>query len=256
MPNDATAGELLRQWREHRGLSQLALAINAEISSRHLCFVETGRANASREMIVRLSEELQIPLRQRNVLLTAAGYAKIYPERALDDPALAVVGKIVQTILAAHEPNPAVAIDHQWRALAMNRTVELLLADVDPSLLPPPINIMRIGLHPSGLAPRIRNFIEWRTNAIAKLKQRIEMTADRQLIDLLKEVQSYPCERSRERPERQPRREVAIPLEIRTSCGDVNLITTSMVFGYPRDVTVSEIAIECFFPKTNNLQRC
>ena len=138
MPNDATAGDLLRQWREHRGLSQLALAINAEISSRHLCFVETGRSNPSREMIVRLAEELQIPLRQRNVLLNAAGYAKMYPERALDDPALELVGKIVQNILKGHEPNPAMAIDHQWGLLAMNRSVGLLFGGVDASLLQPP----------------------------------------------------------------------------------------------------------------------
>jgi transcriptional regulator with XRE-family HTH domain len=249
MPNDATAGDLLRQWREHRGLSQLALAINAEISSRHLCFVETGRANPSREMILRLAEELQIPLRQRNVLLTAAGYAKMYPERALDDPALELVGKIVQNILKGHEPNPAMAIDHQWGLLAMNRSVGLLLDEVDPSLLQPPVNVMRIGLHPSGLAPRLRNFGEWRANAIAKLKQRIEMTADRQLIELLKEIQSYPYEKSLEPSERRLNRDFAIALELETGCGDVKLITTSMVFGYPRDVTVSEIAIECFFPQ-------
>src|SRR5258707_2401849 len=125
MPMYATAGELLRRWREHRGLSQLALAISAEISARHLCFVETGRANPSREMIVRLAEELQIPLRQRNVLLTAAGFAKMYSERSLDDPALGVVGNIVQKILSGHEPNPAVAIDHQCRALASNLCIAL-----------------------------------------------------------------------------------------------------------------------------------
>lgn len=249
MPNDATAGDLLRQWREHRGLSQLALAINAEISSRHLCFVETGRANPSREMIVRLAEELQIPLRQRNVLLTAAGYANIYPERGLDDPALELVGKIVQNVLKGHEPNPALAIDHQWGLLAMNRSVGLLFGGVDPSLLQPPVNVMRVGLHPLGLAPRIRNFGEWRAHAIAKLKQRIEMTADRQLVELLKEIQSYPYEKSLEPSERRLNRDFAIALELETSCGDVKLITTSMVFGYPRDVTVSEIAIECFFPQ-------
>jgi transcriptional regulator with XRE-family HTH domain len=249
MPNDATAGELLRRWRVHRGLSQLALAINAEISSRHLCFVETGRANPSREMVLRLSEQLQIPLRQRNVLLTAAGYAKVYPERALDDPALKVVGNIVKNILTGHEPNPAVAIDHQWQVLAMNRTIELLFTEVNPSLLKPPINIMRIGLHPLGLSSRIRNFGEWRANAIAKLKQRIELTADHQLLELLQEVQGYPGGKGLGRSETKVCREVAIPLELETKYGDVNLITTSMVFGYPRDVIVSEIAIECFFPQ-------
>src|SRR5260221_326381 len=138
MPSDATAGELLRRWREHRGLSQLALAISAEISARHLCFVETGRANPSREMIVRLAEELQIPLRQRNVLLTAAGFAKMYSERSLDDPALGVVGNIVQKILSGHEPNPAVAIDHQWRALGMKRNIGPLLNQIAVPLPRPP----------------------------------------------------------------------------------------------------------------------
>jgi DNA-binding XRE family transcriptional regulator len=249
MPSDATAGELLRRWRELRGLSQLALAISAEISARHLCFVETGRANPSREMIIRLAEELQIPLRQRNVLLTAAGFAKMYSERSLDDPALGVVGNIVQKILSGHEPNPAVAIDHQWRALAMNRTIELLLTEVDSTLLQPPVNLMRVGLHPLGLASRIRNFGEWRANAIAKLKQRIEMTADRQLIELLKEIEGYRYRQVLDQPERKLPRDVVIPLELETAYGDVNLITTSMVFGYPRDITVSEIAIECFFPQ-------
>jgi hypothetical protein len=160
-------------------------------------------------MIVRLAEELQIPLRQRNVLLTAAGFAKMYSERSLDDPALGVVGNIVQKILSGHEPNPAVAIDHQWRA-----------------------------------------------NAIAKLKQRIEMTADRQLIELLKEIESYRYREVLDQPERKLRRDVAIPLELETAYGDVNLITTSMVFGYPRDITVSEIAIECFFLKIENPPKC
>jgi transcriptional regulator with XRE-family HTH domain len=249
MPNEVTAGELLRRWRIHRGLSQLALSINAEVSSRHLCFVETGRANPSREMIMRLAEELQIPLRQRNVLLTAAGYARMYPERALEDPALGAVGTIVHKILSGHEPNPAVAIDHQWRALAMNRTIEGLLDGVDSSLLRPPVNLMRVGLHPLGLATRIRNFAEWRANAIAKLRQRIEITADQQLVELLKEIEGYRYPRSLDQSQRTWRCDAAIPLELETSCGDVSLITTSMVFGYPRDVTVSEIAIECFFPQ-------
>jgi len=249
MPNEVTAGELLRRWRIQRGLSQLALSINAEVSSRHLCFVETGRANPSREMIVRLAEELQIPLRHRNVLLTAAGYAHMYPERALGDPALAVVGNIVHKILSGHEPNPAVAIDHQWRALAMNRTIGLLLAGVDSALLQPPVNLMRVGLHPLGLSTRIRNFSEWRANAIAKLRQRIEITADRQLVELLKEIEGYRYPQSLDQSKRTLRCDAAIPLELETSCGDVSLITTSMVFGYPRDVTVSEIAIECFFPQ-------
>src|SRR5260221_5496053 len=164
MPSDATAGELLRRWREHRGLSQLALAISAEISARHLCFVETGRANPSREMIVRLAEELQIPLRQRNVLLTAAGFAKMYSERSLDDPALGVVGNIVQKILSGHEPNPAVAIDHQWRAMAVKPTIGILLTVVDFTVLQPSAYLMPGGLHALRLASRTPEISEWRAD--------------------------------------------------------------------------------------------
>jgi len=249
MGNGPTIGFLIRQWREHRRLSQLALASNAEISTRHLSFLETGRASPSREMIVRLSEELQVPLRQRNTLLAAAGFAGIYPERRLGDSALAVVGTIVDTVLSGHEPNPAMAIDHRWNILATNRMIDILLRAAHPSLREPPMNAMRLGLHPAGLAPRIRNFEEWRGNAIRNLKRRIEATADNELIQLLDEVQSYPVAGAREGGIKGGSQEFAIPLQLETSEGTVNLVTTTMIFGAPNDVMVSELAIECFFPQ-------
>jgi transcriptional regulator with XRE-family HTH domain len=248
MANTATVGVLLRQWREHRRLSQLDLANNAEISARHLSFLETGRSNPSREMIVRLSQELQIPLRQRNTLLNAGGYAEMYPERRLGDPALNVVGNIVKVVLSGHEPNPAMAIDHRWNILATNRMSEILLRNVDPSLRQPPMNAMRLGLHPAGLAPYIRNFAEWRAHAIVNLKRRIELTADRELVQLLNEVQGYPFANTKEQRVQAVKDDFAITLEIETSKGIVNLLTTTMVFGTPKDVMVSELAIECFFP--------
>jgi transcriptional regulator with XRE-family HTH domain len=240
---------LLRQWRLHRRLSQLALATNAEISTRHLSFLETGRANPSREMLTRIAEELQIPLRARNALLTAGGYAEMYPKRDLSDPSLQVVDSIVKTVLAAHEPNPALAIDRRWNILAANRAAGIFFHGVDSALLAPPQNAFRIGLHPAGLASRIRNFAEWRTNALARLKRRIDLTADRELEQLFADVSSYRYPGINLNAAPRPRYDLAIPLELITDRGDVNLITTTMVFGMPQDVTVSELSIECFFPQ-------
>jgi len=244
MGNAVTVGSMLRQWREHRRLSQLALACNAEISTRHLSFLETGRAQPSREMIVRLAEEMRVPLRQRNAMLMAGGYAQIYPERSLNDPSLERVDRIVQITLAGHEPNPALAIDFRWNVMAMNRASRLLIEGVDPALLRPPVNAMRVALHPAGLAPRIRNFAAWRAGAVMRVRQQIEATADPQLRELFEEIQSYPYEQSTTKALWEP----AMSLEMTTSEGDVRLMTTTMVFGSPQDVTVSEIAIECFFP--------
>jgi len=241
-------GRLLRQWRAQRRLSQLALAGNAQISSRHLSFLETGRAAPSREMILKLSEELQIPMRQRNALLAAAGYAAIYPERPLDDPRLEAVGGIVRTVLTAHEPNPAMAIDHRWNIVAMNRTLPVLIRDVDPALQGPPLNALRITLHPGGLAPRIINFQQWRAQAIHMLRRRADATADPGLMSLLQEVQGYSYPGTPEPAPADAMDEVAIPIRLATPKGNISFLTTTMIFGRPRDVTVSELAIECLFP--------
>jgi transcriptional regulator with XRE-family HTH domain len=242
-------GKLLRQSREHRRLSQLALATNAEISPKHLSFLETGRAAPSREMVIKLSEELQIPLRQRNALLAAGGYAGIYPERPLNDPRLEAVDGIVRTVLAAHEPNPAMAIDYCWNIVATNRPLRVLIRDASPVLLSPPLNAMRLALHPQGLAPRIVNFHEWRAHAIDMLKRRVDATADPELVALLHEIQSYRYPDTLTAPVTSTLDDVALPIQLATPKGSISFLTTTMIFGRPRDVTVSELAIECLFPR-------
>lgn len=200
-------------------------------------------------MLTRIAEELQIPLRARNVLLTAGGFAEIYPKRDLNDPSLKAVDSIVKAVLAGQEPNPALAIDQRWNILAANRAADLFFRGVDAALLTPPRNAFRIGLHPTGLAPRIRNFAEWRINALSRLKRRIDLTADRDLEALLTEVSSYKYPGIRLDASPGSQHDVVIPLELVTELGAVNLMTTTMIFGLPQDITVSELSIECFFPQ-------
>jgi transcriptional regulator with XRE-family HTH domain len=161
-----SVGQLLRSWRQRRRLSQLALAVEAEISPKHLSFVETGRATPSREMLLHLAEQLRVPLREQNVLLLAAGYAPHFPERPLDTPALDVARQAVELVLRGHEPYPALAIDRHWTLVAMNRVVAPLLANVAPLLLRPPVNVIRLSLHPAGLAPQIVNYGPWRAHLL------------------------------------------------------------------------------------------
>ena len=241
-------GNLLRQWREHRRLSQLTLASNAEISTKHLSFLETGRAAPSREMIVKLAEELQIPLRQRNVLLTAGGYAEIYPERALSDPGLQLMDEVVRTVLRGHEPNPAMAVDYGWNIAAMNRSMQMLIGDASLTLVEPPMNAMRLALHPDGLSSRILNFPAWRRHAIGIIKQRLDVSADSDLVALLSEVQGYTYSSTRMTATADMREDFAIPIRLATSKGNISLVTATLAFGLPRDVTVSELTIECLFP--------
>src|SRR5499426_4537715 len=171
-------GNLLRKWRERRRLSQLDLACEAEISTRHLSFLETGRSLPSREMVLRLAEQLEVPLRERNVLLIAAGYAPAFPERPLGDPALQSARKAVDLVLAGHEPYPALAIDRHWTLVAANGAVNRLLAGVAAELLAPPINVLRLSLHPDGLAPRIANLAEWRQHLLERLRRQVDVSAD------------------------------------------------------------------------------
>lgn len=241
-------GSLLRQWRDRRGLSQLTLANNADISPRHLSFLETGRSSPSREMILRLADELQVPLRFRNVLFAAAGFAAVYTVRSLDDSNLQAVMNVVQTVIKGHEPNPAMAIDQRWNIVAMNDATRLLTAGAAPELLRPPLNAMRIALHPGGLAPAILNFDEWHTHSLRTLKQRADATGDLQLMELLEEVKAYRYDRQPMGRGFTPHAGFAVPLRLSTTQGPVNLITTTMMFGLARDVTVSELAIECLFP--------
>src|SRR6266511_3126136 len=185
-------GNLLRKWRERRRLSQLDLACEAEISTRHLSFLETGRSLPSREMVLRLAERLDVPLRERNALLVADGYAPAFPERQLDDPALQSARKAVDLVLAGHEPYPALAIDRHWNLIASNNAVPPLLGSVDPALLRPPVNVLRVSLHPAGLAPRIANLPEWRAHLLARLRHQIDLTADSVLVELMRELSGYP----------------------------------------------------------------
>jgi hypothetical protein len=199
-------------------------------------------------MIVRLAEELQLPLRQRNVLLTVGGYAEMYPERRLKDPGLQLVDEVVRTVLRGHEPNPALAVDSQWNIFEMNRSMQALIGDVALALLEPPMNAMRLALHPDGLAPRILNFSAWRAHITGLIKQRAHASADSELVALLSEVEGYDYSRTRMTSTTDERQDFAIPLQLVTSKGNISLVTASLAFGLPRDVTVSELSIECLFP--------
>lgn len=243
-----SVGEQLRGWRLRRRMSQLDLALDAEISSRHLSFLETGRARPSREMLLRLAERLDVPLRERNVLLTAAGFAASFPERTLDHPALSAARSAVDLVLKGHEPFPALAVDRHWTIVSMNQAVTPLLADVESALLQPPVNALRISLHPDGLAPRIANFFEWRGHLLDRLRRQVELSGDATLAALRAELAAYPvpC------PERSPPRDdysgVFVPLRLRMGESVLNVFSTTTMFGTPTDVTLSELAIEAFFP--------
>ncbi|MGF1594098.1 MAG: helix-turn-helix domain-containing protein [Kiloniellaceae bacterium] len=244
-------GALLRDWRRRRRLSQLDLALGAEVSQRHLSFVESGRAAPSRDMVLRLAEQLAVPLRERNALLVAAGYAPVYRERKMDDPDLAAGRRAVELILAGHEPHPALAVDRHWQLVFANRAVAPLLAGADESLLAPPVNVLRLSLHPSGLAARIANFREWRAHVLERLARQIEASADAVLIELLEELKGYPLPPGAKpyRPAAEdPLGGVAVPLELRTESGVLRFLSSTTVFGTALDISLSELAIETFFP--------
>ncbi len=243
-------GHLLRMWRQQRRMSQLDLACKAEISSKHLSFLETGRSLPSRDMLLHLAEQLEIPLRERNLLLTTAGYAPVFPHRSLDDPALAAARRAITLVLAGHEPYPALAIDRHWTLLVSNRAVAPFLAGVTHTLLEPPINVLRLSLHPDGLAPRIANLPEWRAHLLARLRHQIDLTADPILVDLLHELEQYPIGSIRSSTPYIDRvnAQIAVPFQVRTNYGQLDFLSTTMLFGTPIDVTLSELAIEAFFP--------
>ena len=244
-------GDLLRQWRERRRLSQLALALDADVSTRHLSFLETGRARPSREMLLRLTERLNVPLRERNTMLLAAGFAPEYPEHDFDDPALEVARAAVHRVLAGHEPFPALAVDRYWSLIAANRVVPGLLVGVAPNCSNRRINVLRLSLHPDGLSTRIANLPEWRAHLLARVSHQVETTADPRLAELLEELQSYPGRNSNEFDESTSDKtlvSIAVPLRLRTEHGVLSFLSTTMVFGTPVDVTISELAIEAFFP--------
>lgn len=242
-------GEHLREWRQRRRMSQLDLALEAEISTRHLSFLETGRARPSRDMVLHLAEWLEVPLRERNVLLVAAGYAPVFSERRLDDPAFAAARTAIDQVLAGHEPYPALAVNREWQLVAANRAIPPLLTGVAPALLHPPINVMRLALHPEGLAPRTANLLEWRDHLLFGLRRQIELTADPNLMALLKELEGYPAPR-RTKPAtvHDTALTIAVPFRLQTAEGVLSFFSTTTVFGIPLDITLSELAIEAFFP--------
>lgn len=246
-PNPRPIGEHLREWRQRRRLSQLDLAGDAEISTRHLSFLETGRSTPSREMVLHLAEHLDIPLRERNQLLVAAGYAPVFRERSLDDPALAAARRAVDLVLSGHEPYPALAVDRHWNMVAHNAVLPLLFAGLDPALLAPPVNVLRLSLHPQGLAPQIRNLAEWRAHLFARLRRQIDNSADPVLASLMEELRAYP-EPKGTKPILEDFGGVVVPLRLSLGEATLSLISTTTLFGTPLDVSLSEIALETFFP--------
>src|SRR6202163_1750597 len=238
-------GDHLREWRQRRHLSQLDLAGDAEISARHLSFVETGRAAPSREMVVKLAERLEVPLRERNVLLVAAGYAPAYPQRTLDDPALKSARAAIDLVLKAHEPNPALAYDRHWNLVTANRMVAPLLEGVPERLLGQPFNILRLAFHPEALAARTVNLAEWCGHLLERLHRQCEATADPELIKLYSELKAYPIP-ARSAPLSTD--SVALPFKMRLDGETLSFFSTTMIFGTPVDITLSELAVETFFP--------
>jgi transcriptional regulator with XRE-family HTH domain len=243
-------GDLLRSWRQRRNLSQLELALEAEVSARHLSFLETGRARPSREMVIRLSEELEVPLRGRNALLLAAGYAPVYAERPLDAPEMEPVRQAIDRFLRAHEPYPAVVVDRHHNLLAANDALELLLAGVAPELLEPPANGMRIALHPDGMAPRTLNLAEWSAHLLHRVRREVQITQDPELATLYEELAGYPGVRvDPQRPETHPS-DILLSLRLLDTDGSSELafFSTLSTFGTAADITLAELAIEAFYP--------
>ncbi len=251
-PREAVAfGVLLREWRARRRQSQLALALDAGISSRHLSFVETGRAQASREMVLLLAERLQVPLREQNLMLLAAGFAPVFPLRSLDDPALKEARRAVEIVLQGHEPYPALAVDRHWNLVLANRAVAPFLEGVAPELLAPSLNVLRLSLHPRGLARRIGNLAEWRHHVLARLRQQIDLSGDPVLTALRDELAGYEAPSPTPVSFRDPKGNalgVVVPLQLFTDGGVLSFFTTTTVFGTPIDISLSELAIEAFFP--------
>jgi transcriptional regulator with XRE-family HTH domain len=243
-----TVGRLLRSWRDARRLSQMELSLEAEVSTRHLSFVETGRAQPSRELIVRLAEHLDVPLRERNELLLAAGFAPAYSVNDLDDERMEPVREAVRQVLSGHEPYPALVVDRHWELLEANASVGLLLEGVAPEQLQPPVNVLRLALHPDGVAPRIANLGEWRAHLLERLKRQVAATHDPQLISLLNELRGYPCDQPEPSVEMPGPGEIVVPLRLRHGDGELRFMSIVSTFGTPLDITVQELSIEAFFP--------
>lgn len=240
-------GDHLREWRQKRRMSQLDLALDTEISTRHLSFLETGRARPSRDMVLRLAEQLEVPLRDRNVMLAAAGFAPLFGERSLDDPDMAGARRAIDLILAAHEPWPALVVDRRWDLVAANRGIAPMLAGIPPELLGPPANAMRLALHPQGLAPRIVNFAEWRHHLLDRLRHQARASTDGALDPLLAELEAYPVPPM---PDARPQDlgGIAVPMKLMMGDRVLSFLSTTTLFGTAQDVTLAELTLETFFP--------
>jgi transcriptional regulator with XRE-family HTH domain len=268
----AMVGEQLRSWRERRHVSQLDLSLQAGISARHLSFVETGRSKPSSGLILRLSEELDVPLRERNVLLLAGGFAPAYPEHGLDAPPLSAVTEAMRQVITAHMPNPALAVDGHWELIDANDAVSLLTEGTAAELMEPPVNVLRLSLHPDGMAPRILNLEQWRQHVLFRLRRQADRSGDPFLHELYEELSGYPggggADAARvadgargaggvrevggaARKEANGAGEAAdvvLPMRLRVGDAELSFLSTTTVFGSPLDVTVAELAIESFYP--------
>lgn len=242
---EVRVGSLLRVWRERRRLSQLDLALAADISTRHLSFVETGRSRPSAEMVQHLAECLEVPLRERNALLLAAGFAPAHHERDLNAPEMAPVRQAIERLLAGHEPYPALVVDRGWRVVAANRGLGLLTAGVAGHLLEAPVNALRLALAPDGMAPRIVNLAHWRTHVLERLRRQVATTADLTVQALADELAAYPGGQAVPDPTST---DLVVALRMRSDEGELSFFSTVTTFGTPIDVMVSELAIEAFFP--------
>jgi len=244
MTSRASVGELLRQWRERRRLSQLDLSIQADISTRHLSFVETGRSQPTPTMIMRLTEQLEVPLRERNALLLAGGYAPAYPQHGLDEPELQSVRAALRQVLAGHDPYPAIVVNRWWELLDSNAGIAVLIEGCAAELLEPPVNVLRLSLHPDGMAPRIANLPQWRGHLLTQLQHRAAALGDQRLSELHDELIGYPGGIA----EPASATGVVLPLRYRHGDRELSLFSISAVVGTATDVTVEELAIEAFYP--------
>jgi len=240
-------GQQLRSWRERRRVSQLDLSLQAGISARHLSFVETGRSRPSSGLIMRLAEELDVPLRDRNGLLLAGGFAPVYPEHNLDAPPLSAVTEAMRQVITAHMPNPALAVDGHWELIESNDALAALTGGSAAHLLEPPVNVLRLSLHPDGVAPRITNLAQWRQHVLGRVRRQADRTGDPFLAELFEELRGYPGGGPPPVPEADAE-EVVVPMRIRLGDGELSFLSTTTVFGSPLDVTVAELAIESFYP--------
>lgn len=246
--SDRSIGDHIRDWRQHRRFSQLALALEIDLSQKHLSFIESGRSVPSREVVLRIASGLGVPLRIRNLMLLAAGYAPVYPERRLDHPELAPARAAVELVLKAYEPYPAIAVDRGWNLVSANAAVTPFFAAItDPELLQEPINVLRASLHPAGLGRLIVNYDEWARDILRRIAAQLEASGDPAIAELLEDLRTLtgiaPGHEGHDE-----RGGVFVPMKLRMGDAVASFISTTTVFGTPTEITLSELVIEAFLP--------